>query len=226
MKNLTRWLCALLFLAILFPSFAKAGDNPVLFKEFVYGMSPQEVAERSGATACGEEGLEDCLCAPKQVSFSREDWGQVFKFHKDRLAQVMLVKKEFDRDAYASLIKGITNLKYAPAFMRSGDEDFDILEQLYKFGGKEIKTKINAFEQKALRGENDFSLVFASEQFLKQTMQSDKKESFFTALEQAPADLRIIEIHVSNGVLLAVFTTPIAIKQDILKSMQGIKEKF
>lgn len=204
---------------------AQAADAPVLFKEFVYGMSRADVQKICNAKPIDEEGTEDLLFAPEPVKFANFDWIEAFRFNSaDKLTQVLLLREEFSMEPYAALIKGLVSNGYMIANMSDGSSTLDLATALKELKSPEkLQEAVTQFESNALQNDKPLTIVLAPDNYMRKLLTSNKGESFPVSLQSAPADLRLIEVGVKDGAMTAAFTTPLL---DLRKSMEGIKESF
>ena len=118
-----RKLVIAVLLVLLLPVCSFAGTK--LFKDYEYGMSKEEVRNKSKAVPCQDSRVRGNLCIAQPVPFAGKEWEMAFMLDKDRLVSVVLVKP-FDEITYNNVMKTtLVKNGFTPLYARADSYEVD-----------------------------------------------------------------------------------------------------
>lgn len=201
-----------------------ASDKIILFKDYIFGMTPGQVKEISGASSCNDPELKDALCSKKKVNFAGYNWDQIFVFVGDKLSQVVLHKEGIDLEQLQNIAGTIVENGFVPANVYNGALNFDLLESLATVGPKDTDSEMNRFIDESIQ--NDAPILETSylpEEYMKKLVK-DREKYYLAGIDKAPKDLRLISVTISDEDVGIQFQTPAAFSKS--GSKKAFKEKF
>lgn len=200
-----------------------SSDKIVLFKDYTFGMTPEQVKEISGAGSCDDPELQDALCSKKKVKFGGYDWEQIFVFSGHKLSQVILHKGDCDAEETASIMQTIINSDYSVALMENGIDVFDALSSIKANGLEASKDEYMQFLFNSAQNDAPLTIYFFPNDYMKK-MHDNKVTSVLASLTKAPDGLRVIELSLTEDEAALMFETPVALAKAGQK--RAVKEKF
>lgn len=214
----------LLALALAAPALAAEEKIP-LFKNFTYGMTKAEVQKEAKAVPCEDPRLEGELCLPGTAKFGNQDWEQVFMFEGDKLAAVGLAREYSDKSAVNAL-QTIMGNKYSILMLANGAKQLDVIDMVVKGKAASLDAAIAAFERESANAEALTYSLFADKQ-IKELLQGGKSKNITEFMQNAPRDLRSVEIiRAGDNGLLIKFLAPKAALQDMLGKKDEVQDSF
>lgn len=224
--KITACIGMLLSFSLLASSLTFAKDNPVLFRQFTYGMKPDQVnaIEKIGECEDEDEDLNGVLCARKKVTFLGSEWEEVFKFLSNSLATVILYMDNYEHEQYLKTLMALVNNDFALAIIEA-DGKIMYVPEVIKKHGKNASQILDDFERKALLKEAPYTVYFVPANFFKALLKNPEK-SWTEVLLNAPSSLRVISLIHDPEFLSITFSLPALEAQMALKQGKNIKEKF
>lgn len=200
-----------------------ASDKITIFKDYTYGMSPQQVKEISKAVPCEDPDLRDALCAPKPIKFAGTDWDQIFGFMDNKLSQVALGRDEIEIENLFSLINQLKSNEYVQVYINNGAETFDTIYAMQKNGAEAALSDSAQFIQKSLENSPFLSVCFFPLSYATSLVE-EKAPNAFAKMGEAPKNLRLIELMMTEEGVAVTFETPVPFIKKWEK--KSVKEKF
>lgn len=195
-----------------------------IFKDYTYGMSRQEVRQRSGAWPCDEPDLKDALCVKKPISFAGTTWQQVFSFDASGLDQVLLAKEEIEPEELFQVFE-VLCAENSIVSMNNGLMPFDLLEMARVVGFEEAQNLGRQYLMDSLQNGSTFEACLFPDTYIRKLLR-EKSPGAFASLKDAPGNLRVIQFMLSEEDEMAalVFSTPVQFLKKLGK--KNLRERF
>ena len=203
---------------------AGTSEKVQIFKDYTYGMTRQEVRQRSGAWPCDDPDLKGDLCVKKPISFAGTTWQQVFSFDASGLDTVLLAKEDIGPEEVATVFQVLGD-ENSIVYMTNGGVPFDLLEAVRLFGLKEARAMGRKYLTESLLDGTDLEAMLFPNTYIERMLRG-KNPSALLSLANAPGNLRVIELALSqeDETLLLSFSTPVQYIQKMKK--KNIRERF
>ncbi len=216
---------AFLALCLAVPAYAAEEKIP-LFKDVYYGMSKAAVRKGTGALPCEEDILKGQLCRKKPVNFGKQKWGQIFYFDNDKLIFVILFKK-LEGKSLQNVMRTIADNGYSVILMHNGTKHIDKLEELSKGPNNDVDSAMLKFERDSMDA-NELTYTLIEDDCIRKAAekQNHLSRNIQELLENAPRNLRAVEVSRSPKVLFVKFFTPVANIQDNQKNQEEVRDTF
>ena len=216
-----RKLVIAVLLVLLLPVCSFAGTK--LFKDYEYGMSKEEVRNKSKAVPCQDSRVRGNLCIAQPVPFAGKEWEMAFMLDKDRLVSVVLVKP-FDEITYNNVMKTtLVKNGFTPLYARADSYEVDIIAVAKKQGKEALKMAL----AKAYPGKAQTILYsFFDGEHIKSSVSAYQPDTLKDFLEHAEIGTRSVDVVVNNGMLLLKFLAPLDALADMKKDSSSAEEAF
>lgn len=216
---------AFLALCLAVPAYAAEEKIP-LFKDVYYGMSKAAVRKGTGALPCEEDILKGQLCRKKPVNFGKQKWGQIFYFDNDKLIFVILFKK-LEGKSLQNVMRTIADNGYSVILMYDGTKHIDKLEEWSKGPNNDVDSAMLKFERDSMDA-NKLTYTLIEDDGIRKAAekQNHLSRNIQELLENAPRNLRAVEVSRSRKVLLVKFIAPVANIQDNQKNQEEVRDTF
>lgn len=197
-----------------------------IFKEYVYGMSPEQVRQMSGAWPCHDPEMPGALCARKPVSFAGTKWQQAFTFDGPGLDQVLLAKENIEPEELLAVFQ-VLGAENSLVYMTDGMMPFDLIDMARTVGMVEAQDMGSQYLMTALQNGVTLEAWFYPDAWIKRLLQQ-KAPSAPGALRNAPANVRIVQLAFTNeedeAAVALIFSTPGQFIRKLGK--KNLKERF
>lgn len=195
-----------------------------IFKDYTYGMSRQEVRQRSGAWPCDDPDLKDALCAKKPISFAGTTWQQVFSFDASGLDQVLPAKEEIEPEELFQVLE-VLGAENSIVSMSNGLMPFDLLEAARVIGVEEAQNMGRQYLVDSLQNGSTFEACLFPNTYIRKLLR-EKSPSAFASLKDAPGNLRVIQFIISDEdeMVALIFSTPVQFLKKLGK--KNLRERF
>lgn len=184
-------------------------------------MSPREVRQKSGAGPCDDPDMKDALCAKKPVSFAGTTWEQIFTFDRSGLNQVVLFKEDIDPEDLFDVFQ-VLGAENSIVAMDTGL--FDFFDTARAVGVKEAQDMGRRLLINALQDGSPLEAYLFPNAYIRRLIR-EKARSAFTSLQNAPEDLRVIELLIEDDGMALSFSTPVQFIRKLEKKTP-IRERF
>lgn len=200
-----------------------ASDKIIIFKDYTYGMNPEQVKQKSSATPCDNPDFPAALCTPKPVKFAGTEWDQMFNFTNDKLDQVALASDEIDIEELSTLIQQLMGNDYSVVYMNNGVKTFDTIGSIKKKGVEPARDESVQFMLDSLQNSPQLTAYFLPNDYIIKLIE-ENAPSAFAKMGEAPKDLRLIELVITEEGVGVVFETPVPFIKKLGKTR--VKESF
>ena len=193
----------------------------MLFKDFRYGMSMDEVQKKAKIT---EEEISggDGYLGEEDVPFAGHKWGIAYYFEKGKLVKIVLASEDNIAERYAALLNILLKSEYFYALIQTNGEEFDIVHLLKTVKKPEFIKKLTDIERLALQNEQFIFILFPIDLIKAAT-------SFSDLSIKAPVGTRTATLTYDDKeeLLALIFEFPILERNTLLdKTKQTPMEKF
>lgn len=199
-----------------------AARAPILFENYAYGMSRDEVMARSGATACPEAGANSLLlCAPGPVKFLGLDWREMFWLNNlGELQQIILNRSDDSAGSLAALRGALAGAGWRPVLLETDGAVLDLLEQASR-NEENAESVREDFVARALREGTGLTIHFFPADLAQKLM--GKAGSYAQGVDRAGENIVLISLMLTDGNMKLAFTAPLLSRKNALRYGQMIK---
>ena len=200
-----------------------AANGPILFENYAYGMTRDEVIASSGASACPEAPANRLLlCASDPANFLGISWREMFWFNNlDELQQIMLIRPDEPIASLAQAQDALTANGWRAVFLETDGVAFDALEETRRRKAEDVEKAREDFEARALREKSGLTIYFFPAEFAQKGM--GKAKSYSQAVDSAGETFVMISLMLDGDNLKLAFTAPLLARKNALRYGQIIK---
>lgn len=198
-------------------------ETVTIFKDYTYGMSPEQVKQKSKATPCDNPDFPTALCTPKPVKFADTEWDQMFCFTDGKLEQVALARDEIDLEELLALNQQLAQNEFFPVYMNNGIETFDNIDSIKKIGAENAWNESMKYVNDSMQNAQLLKVYFFPISYVMELVE-ENASSAFAKIADAPKDLRAIELTMTEDGVAVVFEAALPFIKKLNK--KRAKESF
>ncbi|MDE5878734.1 MAG: hypothetical protein K2G99_01710, partial [Desulfovibrio sp.] len=175
----------------------------------------------SGAGPCDDPDMKEALCAKKPITFAGTTWEQIFSFDRSGLDQVVLFKEDIDPE---DLVAVFQVLGAENSIVAIDNGLFDLFDMARAVGVKEALDMGRQLLITALLDGSSLEAYLFPTTYVRRLLR-EKAGSAFTSLQNAPADLRVIQLLLEDDGIALSFSTPVQFIRKLGKK-RPMRERF